>query len=183
MGALYTYDAIRPKLVSGHVITYDGSNLLSRAIKFFAKGGSHTAMVLRISDCPDTVFCIEALEDGPVLTRLSKQISNYNGIVHIQMPTITEQQQAAITAMSLRLIGSRIGYDYPSLFANIRKRVVLNMKRGFCSETAQYILTMVGVLPPQLDAMTPGELREALGHEVTLAPYTAACESVTVGGM
>jgi len=138
-------------------------------------------MVLRLNDCPNTVFCIEALEDGPVLTRLSKQISNYDGMVHIQMPSITERQQQAITAMSLRMIGSRIGYDYPSLFANIRKRVALNMKRGFCSETAQYLLTNAGVLPPQSEAMTPGELRQALGHEVTLAPYTAACESVEVG--
>ncbi|MFU2208172.1 hypothetical protein [Solidesulfovibrio sp. C21] len=72
---------------------------------------------------------------------------------------------------------------YPSLFANVRRRVALNMKRGFCSETAQYLLTMAGVMSPQAEAMTPGELRQALGHEVTLAAYTADCESVEVGGV
>jgi hypothetical protein len=180
---LQTYPTVRPKLVSGHVVTFEGSDLLSRAIRFFAPGGSHTAMVLRLADCADTVFLIEALEHGPTLTRMSRRISNYDGRVHIQMPDLTRTQQRALTAMALRLLGARVGYDYPSLFANVRRRVALNMRRGFCSETAQYLLTMAGVMPPQAEAMTPGELRQALGHEVTLAAYTADCESVEVGGV
>lgn len=181
MGALYTYPAVRPKLVSGHVVTFEGSDLLSRAIRLFAPGGSHTAMILRLTDCPDTVFLIEALEHGPTLTRMSRRISNYNGRVHIQMPTVTTRQQQAVTAMALRLLGARVGYDYRSLFRNIRRRVALNMRQGFCSETAQYLLTQACVMPPQEVAMTPGELRKALGHEVTLAAYTADAEAVEVG--
>lgn len=183
MGALYTYPAIRPKLATGHVVTFEGSDLLSRAIRFFAPGGSHTAMVLRLADCPDTVFLLEALEHGPTLTRMSRRISNYRGQVHVQMPVITTRQQQAVAAMALRLLGARVGYDYPSLVRQARRRVAMNMKRGFCSETVQYLLTHACVMPPQLDAMTPGELRRALGCEVTLAAYTADCESVEVGGI
>lgn len=181
MGMLYSYPAIRPQFVTGHVVTFEGNDLLSRAIKFFAPGGSHTAMILRLTDCPDTVFLFEALEHGPTITRMSKRISNYNGLVHVSMPAISDRQQQAIAAMALRLLGMRVGYDYPSLFRQIGKKVAMNMKRGFCSETAQYILTHACVLPPQIEAMTPGELRDALGNEVTLCAYTADCESVDIG--
>jgi hypothetical protein len=180
-GVVRTYPDVRPNLVSGHVVTFEGSDMLSKAIRFFAPGGSHTAMVLRLSDCTDTVFLIEALEHGPTLTRMSRRISNYRGRVHIQMPDLTKRQQQAITAMALRLLGARVGYDYRSLFRNIRSRVALNMRQGFCSETAQYLLTMAGVMTPHEGAMTPGELRQSLGHEVTLAAYTADCESVDMG--
>lgn len=181
-GVLCTYPDVRPKLVSGHVVTFEGSDLLSWAIRFFAPGGSHTAMVLRLTDCPDTVFLLESLEHGPTLTRMSRRISNYRGRVHLQMPDISKRQQQAVTAMALRLLGARVGYDYPSLVRQVRRRVAMNMKRGFCSETVQYLLTHACVMPPQLEAMTPGELRRALGCEVTLAAYTADAESVDVGG-
>ena len=38
------YPDIRRQLVSGHVVTFEGSDMLSRAIRWFAPGGSHTAM-------------------------------------------------------------------------------------------------------------------------------------------
>lgn len=180
---IYTYPSIREHLRTGHVVTFDGDDLLSKAIKLFAKGGSHSAMVLRLTDCPDTLFLYESLEHGPTITRMSKRISNYNGLIHISMPTLAYKDCECIAATALRLLGSRIGYDYPSLFRQIGKRVALNMKRGFCSETIQYILAHAGVLPPQLDAMTPGELRAALSPEVTLCAYTSESESVDVGSL
>lgn len=183
MADLCTYPAARYMLHTGCVVTFDGGDLLSRAIKFFAPGGSHTAMVLRLKDCPDTILLFESLEHGPTITRMSRRISNYNGQVHISIPTTSAEQEKATSAMALRMLGSRIGYDYPSLFRQIGKKVALNMKRGFCSESVQYILSHAGVLPPQLDAMTPGELRNAIGNEITLAPYTADCETADVGGV
>ena len=175
---LFTYPSIRPLLRTGHVVTFEGISLLSRAIKFFAPGGSHTAMVLRLTDCPDTVFLFEALEHGPDITAMSARISDYDGLVHIGMPPVTREQQKKIAAMCLRLKAKRIGYDYDSLFKNARRRVALNMHRGFCSETAQYLLTEAGVLQPQELAMTPGELRKAVGHEITLSTFTAGVEAV-----
>ena len=183
MPDLCTYPAARYLLRTGHVVTFDGSDLISRAIKVFAKGGSHSAMVLRLIDCPGTIFLYESLEHGPTITRMSRRISNYNGQIHISMPSLTQEQSREIAAVALRLLGSRIGYDYPSLFRQMRRRVALNMKRGFCSELIQYILTHAGVLPPQRGAMTPGELRAALSPEVTLCAYTAESESVDVGSM
>lgn len=181
MPDLCTYPAARYRLRTGDVVTFDGNDLLSRAIKFFAPGGSHTAMILRLTDCPDTILLFESLEHGPTITRMSRRISNYNGQIHISLPTRTVEQEKAIAGMALRMLGARIGYDYPSLFRQIRKRVALNMKRGFCSETIQYILVHAGVLPPQMYAMTPGELRASFGNEITLAPYTVDCEAVDVG--
>jgi len=176
------YPDIRRQLVSGHVVTFEGSDMLSRAIRWFAPGGSHTAMVLRVSDCPGTIFLIEALEHGPTLTRMSRRISNYNGRIHIQMPAVATRQQRLITAMALRLLGARVAYDYPSLLCQTRRRVALNMRRSFCSEMAQYLLTQAGVMSPHRLAMTPGELRHELGHEVTLAPYTDDVEAIGDGG-
>lgn len=183
MANLCTYPAARYRLRTGDVVTFDGNDMISRAIKFFAPGGSHTAMILRLTDCQDTILLFESLEHGPTITRMSRRISNYNGQIHISLPTRTVEQEKAIAAMALRMLGSRIGYDYTSLFRQVRKRVAINMKRGFCSESVQYILSHAGVMPSQLDAMTPGELRDALGNEITLAPYTVDCESVDVGSL
>jgi hypothetical protein len=183
MTGLMTYPDARYLMRTGAVVTFDGNDLLSRAIKFFAPKGSHTAMILRLTDCPDTILLFESLEHGPTITRMSRRISNYSGLIHVSMPAMSIPQEKLIAAMALRMLGSRIGYDYPSLFRQIRKRVALNMTKGFCSETIQYLLSHAGVLPPQIDAMTPGELRDALGHEITLAPYTADCETMDTGGM
>jgi hypothetical protein len=171
VNAMVRYDEIRPKLVSGHLVTFDGGSLLSRAIKLFAPGGSHTALVLRLSDCPDTVFLFESLEHGPDITAMSTRISNYDGRVILGMPPITIEQQRQITELALRLKAKRIGYDYPSLFRNIWRRVQVNMDRGFCSELAQYILMATGVIEPSKVAQTPGELRVTVGYEHVLAPY------------
>jgi hypothetical protein len=79
--------------------------------------------------------------------------------------------------MMLAFLGADTRYDWLSLFRNAWRRVRLNMSRGFCSESAQYVLMQHRQVAFTYDAMTPGELLAVLPDTIQLAPYSAGSEA------
>lgn len=174
---LVLYPDIRSSLQSGDVVTFDGDGLVSRAIRYFSGVGTHTAMVFRSRDCPGVVFLLESLEHGPVITRMSRRISNYAGRIFVTRIPATAEQRDSISRLAMLINSARIAYDYPSLFANARRRVALSLSRGFCSETVQYIHTQAGVLHPELFAMTPHDFLQLGWPTLLLASYSLDSEA------
>ena len=171
-----TYPASRAEFRTGHVVTFDGDHLLGRAIRLFAGAGTHTAMIVRLAEAPGRIFLLEALEHGLALTRMSKRISNYNGWVYVTMPSVNDDQQQRCAELGLCLLGSRVGYDYISLFRNAVRRVPLSMGKGYCTETVQYIHQEAGLFAPQALAMRPNDYLLRPWPTVELASYTVEGE-------
>jgi len=170
------YTDIRPTLQTGDVVTFIGDSLLSRAIRICAPGGSHTAMVFRVPGY-GSVMLWEALEFGLQLRRMRHRISNYPGRVLVSRLDAPESVRTDMGRMMLAFLGSDTRYDWLSLFRNAWRRVRLNMSRGFCSESAQYVLMQHHQIPFNYEAMTPGELLAALPNTIQLAPYSAESEA------
>lgn len=169
---ILTYPEAREQFLTGDVVTFDGDHLLGRAIRFFAGPGTHTAMVVRLQDAPGRLFLLEALEYGLALTRMSRRISNYQGRVYVTTPPATNGQPAKMAELALCLLGSRVRYDFLSLFRCAVRRVPLSMARGYCTESIQYIHQAAGVFPPQSTAMVPGDYLRQPWPTIQLAAYT-----------
>lgn len=167
-----TYPVAREGFLTGDVVTFDGDHLLGRAIRLFAGPGTHTAMVVRLQDAPGRLFLLEALEHGLALTRMSSRISNYQGRVYVSAAPATDVQRGKMAELALCLLGSRVRYDYLSLFRNAVRRVPLSMGRGYCTESVQYIHQAAGVLTPQTTAMVPNDYLRQPWETVQLAAYT-----------
>lgn len=173
---VHSYTDIRPTLQTGDVVTFVGDSLLSRAIRLFAPGGSHTALVFRVPGY-ESVMLWEALEFGLQLRRMRLRISNYPGKVLVSRLHAPASVRADMGRMMLSFLGGDTRYDWLSLFRNIWRRVRLNMSRGFCSESAQYVLMQHRQIPFSYTAMTPGDLLAALPGTIQLAPYSAESEA------
>jgi len=170
------YPEARAEFQVGDVVTFDGDHLLGRAIRFFAGPGTHTAMVVRLTDAPERLFLLEALEHGLALTRMSERISCYRGRVYVTMAPATCAQRGNMAVLALNLLGARVRYDWLSLVLNAWRRVPVSMARGYCTESVQYIHQAAGVLAPRDPAMVPGDYLRLGWPTVRLAPYTSEGE-------
>lgn len=162
------YARLRPSL-DVFAVTWLGDNLLSRAIKRFKPGGSHSSLGLNLYG---TVMLVEAMQLGVEPNRASDRFSNYDGDILIHPIEVPADVASAIKATALKLCGAHVRYGYRALVALAWRKVRNCMRRPVCSQTTAYILGEHGVIPPQIDVISPGELRALLPAPWRLAPYT-----------
>lgn len=162
------YEMLRPKL-DVFVVTWLGDTPLSRAIRRFKPGGSHSSLGLNLYG---TIMLVEAMELGVEPNRASYRFSNYEGDILIHPIAMPADVASAIKVSSLKMCGAHVRYGYRALFALAWRKVRNCMRRPVCSQTVAYILSQHGVLPPQDKVISPGELRALLPAPWRLAPYT-----------
>ena len=162
------YRQLRPQL-DVFAVTWLGNNLLSRAIKRFKPGGSHSSLGLNLYG---TIMLVEAMELGVEPNRASDRFSNYDGDILIHPIDVPADVADAIKGTALKLCGAHVRYGYRALFALTWRKVRNCMRRPVCSQTTAYILGEHSVIPPQSDVISPGELRALLPVPWRLAPYT-----------
>ena len=167
---LAIYEGLRPSL-DVFVVTWVGDSLLSRAIKRFAPGGSHSSLGIKICD---SVFLVEALEWGVDIKRASDRFDDYNGAILIHPINCDKALGLRIKVTALRMVAQRkaFRYGYLSLVRRIWGKFRVTMGRPICSQTVAYILGKHGIIAPQESVLSPGELRAILPAPWRLAPYS-----------
>lgn len=163
-----TYAELRPKL-NVFAVTWIGDSALSRSIRHFRPGGSHSSLGLNLYG---SIMLVEALNPGVVLNRASDRFSNYDGDILIHPIDCTPDVAMSIKETALNLVGSHPGYGFRTLFALAWRRVRNVMRMPVCSQATAYILSEHGIIPPQSKVISPGELRALLPTPWQLAPYT-----------
>jgi len=169
---LVPYARLRPSL-DVFVVTWVGDSSLSRAIRHFAPGGSHSSLGLSLYG---SILLCEAMETGVVLNRASKRFDDYDGDILIHPITCDQATADGIKATALKLVSAHVGYGYRTLFALAWRRVRNVMRTPICSQTVAYILAEHGIIPPQSRVLSPGELRALLPTPWQLAPYSAEAD-------
>ncbi len=164
------YEVVRPQL-DVFVVTWVGDSLLSRAIKRFAPGGSHSSLGLRIYG---SIMLVEALEWGIDLKRASDRFDDYNGDILVHRIPADQATSDAVKETALKMVAQRdkLRYGYKSLFLRALGPFRNVMRRPICSQTVAYILAKHGLLAPQENVISPGELRCLLPRPWKLAPYS-----------
>ncbi len=162
------YELLRPQL-DVFVVTWLGDSLLSRAIRRFKPGGSHSSIGLNLYG---TIMLVEAMELGVEPNRASYRFDAYSGDILIHPIEASAGVADAIKATALKMCGAHVRYGYRTLAALAWRKVRNCMRRPVCSQTVAYILAKHGILPPQDHVISPGELRALLPAPWRLAPYT-----------
>jgi len=162
------YERLRPDL-DVFAVTWVGDSPLSRAIRHFRPGGSHSSLGVNLYG---SIMLIEAMELGIEPNRASERFDDYQGDILIHPVDVPGDVARAIKATALKMCGSHIRYGYRTLFALAWRKVRSTMARPVCSQTVAYILGKHGVLPPQTNVISPGELRALLPAPWRLAPYS-----------
>lgn len=97
---------------------------------------NHVSSVIRLKEYEGEErnrFCLEALEDGYVLNRLSKRLEAFNGTVWwFPLKPDWNERRVDIGRNILSYVGT--DYDYGSLFKNAVCHVSTDGKKLFCSE-------------------------------------------------
>jgi hypothetical protein len=166
------YADLRPRL-DVFVVTWVGANPLSRAIRHFAPGGSHSSLGLVLYG---SVMLVEAMAEGIVLNRASDRFNDYDGQILLHPLKLTSARANCVKRTALNLVGAHLGYGYRTLIALAWRAVRNTMRRPVCSQTVAYVLAEHNIIPPQSRVITPGELRALLPEPWQLAPYTKAAE-------
>jgi len=169
---LVPYARLRPSL-DVFVVTWVGDNALSRAIRHFAPGGSHSSLGLNLYG---SILLVEAMEDGVVLNRASKRFDDYDGDILIHPLELAPDVATGIKETALKLVSAHLDYGYKTLFALAWRKVRNVMRTPICSQTVAYILSEHGIIPPQSRVLSPGELRALLPAPWQLAPYSAEAD-------
>lgn len=165
---IITYEALRPSL-DVFVVTWVGDSPLSRAVRHFRPGGSHSSLGLNLFG---SIMLVEAMELGIEPNRASDRFDDYDGDILIHPIGVSAGIADTIKATALKMCGSHIRYGYRTLFALAWRSVRNTMARPVCSQTVAYILGKHGLLPPQERVISPGELRALLPRPWLLAPYS-----------
>ncbi len=162
------YEQLRPDL-DVFVVTWVGASLLSRAIRHFAPGGSHSSLGVNLYG---SIMLVEAMELGVEPNRASDRFDDYSGDILIHPIPVPRRVSDSIKATALKMCGSHLRYGYRTLFALAWRGVRNSMRRPICSQTVAYILAKHGVIAPQDHVISPGELRAILPAPWRLAPYS-----------
>jgi hypothetical protein len=162
------YETLRPNL-DVFAVTWVGDSPLSRAIRRIKPGGSHSSIGLNLYG---TIMLVEAMELGVEPNRASYRFDAYPGDILIHPLEVSAGVARDIKASALKLCGAHVRYGYHTLFALAWRKVRNCMRRPVCSQTVAYILAKHGVLPPQDNVISPGELRALLPAPWRLAPYS-----------
>lgn len=162
------YEMLRPDL-DVFVVTWVGASLLSRAIRRFAPGGSHTSLGLNLYG---SIMLVEAMGLGVEPNRASDRFDDYDGDILIHPIPVTPDVADGIKATALKLCGSHVRYGYRTLLALSWRRVRNVMRRPVCSQAAAYVLAKFGVIAPLDHVISPGGLRALLPAPWRLAPYS-----------
>jgi hypothetical protein len=176
-----SYEALRSRLRTGHVILWQGDSLLSRAIRCFSEY-SHASLVVRLFDRDDRrqrVYLVEALETGLELRHLSKRLAGYSGRARVWMPPVRPFQQSVARQFAVDRCADAIRYDYGGLIANILCRVSRDASHYICSEFVWDDLIHAGVVRATDRAPRPGDIipwaarQNVVGDLVEFAPIPA----------
>lgn len=165
---IITYEALRPQL-DVFAVTWIGDSPLSQAIQRFRPGGSHSSLGLNLYG---SIMLVEALTFGVTLKKASERFDDFDGDILIHPIEVPAGVADAIKADALKLCGSRVRYGFRTLLALAWRTVRNTMARPVCSQTVGYLLGKNGVLPPQQNVISPGELRALLPAPWQLAPYS-----------
>lgn len=162
------YERIRPEL-DVFVVTWLGNDPLSRAIRRFKAGGSHSSLGINVYG---TILLVEAMELGVEPNKASQRFDNFNGDILIHPIEVPADVGWAIKATALKLCGAHVRYGYRTLLALAWRKVRNVMSRPVCSQAVAYVLAKHGIIAPQDTVISPGELRALLPAPWRLAPYS-----------
>jgi len=163
-----TYNELRPTIQTGDCILWQGSGIISRAIRLWSKY-SHASLVVRFHDkaLAERVYLIEALTHGLKLTALSERSRGYKGnVFHLSVP-LSHAQRTIILADALHKCSITKGYDYKGLFLNMLGRINHDASNYICSEFVFDEMILCGYVRPRKKTPRPGDLPEWLGGELT----------------
>ena len=166
------YQTIRHMMKSGDVILWRSENPIGWLIRKFSNADvNHASTVIRTEELgSDRVLITEALSRGIEVHALSERLKNHKGTAYwIKLLTQYDKARYGIRKWAMDRIDT--GYDYSSLFKQIRQRVKLNSKELFCSEFS-FMAWQIGGRIEKLE-------------EVTIAPRPGDLESfrITYGRM
>lgn len=110
---------------------------------------NHVSSVIRLSEYEGEErhrYCLEALEHGFVLNRLSRRMESFDGDVWwFPLKSDFDPRRTDIGRNLLSYVG--VPYDYGSLFRNILGHVSADARRLFCSEAYYISLGLSGTAP------------------------------------
>jgi len=170
---IITYEALRPNL-DIFVVTWLGDSLLSRTIRKFKPGGSHTSLGVRLYG---SIMLVEAMAEGVVLNRASDRFDDYDGDILIHPIALSSVRSNTLKNTALKMVSAHMGYGYRTLLTLAWGKVRNCMRRPVCSQTVAYILGLHSVIPLQEKVISPGELRVLLPAPWRLAPYTKEADN------
>jgi hypothetical protein len=171
---LSEYQKLRHIIKTGDIIEFAANSIVGRLIRAKTKQVvNHTATALwmqPISSCsvsdhvPDPVLRLyigEAIANGYHLTYLSSILENYNGHVNWSiLKNVDEPKRNEVARRAFALEGRP--YDYPSLIANLFRRVPVDDSKPYCSEANQIALIKSGLLSETYNdgcGIRPGEFQ------------------------
>jgi len=165
-----TYEDLRPKL-DVFCVTWVGNDLLSRTIRRFAPGGSHSSLGIKVYG---SVFLVEALSWGVDIKRASDRFDDFNGSILIHPIECERAIGLRIKETALQMVAQRKSYRYGylSLLRRTLGKFHVSMRRTICSQMVSFILGKYHVINPQEQVLSPGELRGLLPSPWRLAPYS-----------
>jgi len=135
------YLELRDQIKPGDAFVEEGTGLIPKEIELLGgrwrgHGLSHALMAIKLQeDLVDHFFCIEALEDGLDLIKLSGEINNTiakSGHVW-WIPLKDEFEWARPGLQSWALDHIAVGYDFKGLFGYNLPMITFNERRMFCS--------------------------------------------------
>lgn len=166
------YAELRPCL-DVFVVTWVGDSPLSRSIRHFAPGGSHSSLGLNLYG---TIMLVEAMAEGVVPNRASDRFDDFDGDILIHPLDLAPQVADGVKRTALNLVGAHLKYGFRTLLELAWRSVRNTMRAPVCSQTVAYVLAEHGIIPPQSRVITPGELRALLPTPWKLAPYSKEAE-------
>jgi len=136
MNNLSLYNAHRPVMRTGDLLTYRTRGIVSSLIHIWSKD-NHAGLVLDLDEYQGEKgrrWTMEAISGGVHTNLLSHVLEGVDGQVFwSQLKPEFDDSRAKIMTFMLDQTGA-CGYDYGSLLKNIFGRVNANLNKLFCSE-------------------------------------------------
>lgn len=159
---------IRPKILTGDVILWKGSGIISKMIMHWTpySHGSLCVVLDKYERFANRIFLVEALSTGLEFRLLSERLkSEPNSEAYWLSASMDEAQQGRAREFALTECAKAVRYDYGSIFRNIFARVSSDANSYFCSEFiffawAKAMLPGVSVSDP---VPRPGDLAGLIG--------------------
>jgi hypothetical protein len=165
---LTVYQAIREDIKTGDRISFHGESAFSRLIR--RKTGdfiNHEALVIRLTEFEgygfeDSVYVIEAGEDGFIQQPLSQKLKAYEGqafwnpLLDSIIRYYTEEIRKKLAAAALCMRGTP--YDWGGVIRRgFCENVELDTEKLFCSEALKAVGLKAGLCAKTMIGPTPGK--------------------------
>ena len=163
------YDSIRARVLTGDLIAFEGSGLLSWIIQLRTKSRySHVAMCVRLTEGADRVFLLHAVWGlGVVLIPASRYLSGYRGQAEwVALKPSMIAAKPTLRADLLREALLELGkpYDWRGVLSFVLPWIKQSNKAFYCSELAADLRrrhglgTDIQLSPAQIVAQPENEL-------------------------